>query len=85
MTRVNPSGYLFPVEDFRIIGVVRGQGVISIEGMDRPISQHDHFSVPAGMRAGLTQGGKRPLVVLDTVIRGLPRDAMQTERSAADR
>lgn len=69
LTRVNRSGYSFPVDDFRIVSVPRGEGVVTIEGVERPIGVHDHFGVPAGMKASLQQHGDAPLVVLDALIK----------------
>src|SRR5262249_51830195 len=53
LTRVNRAGFTFPAADFRIIAVVRGQGVVAIDGVEQTVRAHDHFGVPAGMTAVL--------------------------------
>ena len=70
LTRVNPGGYSFDVDEFRIISVVRGGGIVCIAGIERSISVHDHFGVPAGMTAALKQIGPEPLILLDALIKG---------------
>lgn len=70
LTRINPAGYAFPTDDFRIMGVVRGRGIVSIEAIQREVSSHDHFGIPGGMQASMKQIGSDPLVVLDVVIKG---------------
>jgi hypothetical protein len=69
LTRINPAGYSFPADEYRIISVVRGQGTVTIDGIEQAVSAHDHFGVPAGMTAMLRQCGTAPLVVLDATIR----------------
>ena len=73
LARVNSAGYTFPTGSFRIVSVVRGRGVVSIEGIEREVGTHDHFGIPAGMRASLKQTGPNPLVVLDALIKGFKR------------
>ena len=73
LTRVNQAGYTFPTDDFRIISVVRGQGSVSIEGVECEVRAHDHFGVPAEMQASMKQIGPDPLVVLDSLIKGFQR------------
>lgn len=70
LTRINPAGYTFLLDQFRIVSVVRGQGVARIEGVEQPVRAHDHFGVPAGLTASLRQTGAAPLVVLDALIKG---------------
>lgn len=70
LTRINPSGWKFPLDDFRTVGVVRGEGVVSMAGLQQPVARHDHFGIPAGVEAAIVQTGKTPLVVLDATIRG---------------
>lgn len=70
LTRINPSGFRYPLDQFRILSVVRGAGQISIDGIQRDIKHHDHLGVPAGMHAEMSQAGSEPLVVLDCVIKG---------------
>ena len=69
LTRINQTGYTFAADDFRALSVAHGKGVVSIEGVERPIRVHDHFGVPAGMKASLTQTGAEPLVTLDAMIK----------------
>jgi len=75
LTRINRAGWAFPVADFRIVAVVRGAGLVAIDGHERPIAAHDHFGVPAAMVATLRQTGDAPLVVLDALIQGHARPA----------
>ena len=71
LTRINPAGYAFDVDEFRIVSVVRGEGKVRIEGVERDVKAHDHFGVPGGLRARVAQRGRAPMVVLDSVIRTL--------------
>lgn len=73
LTRINHSGFTYPVDDFRILSVARGKGSVSIEGIERNVQHHDHFGVPANMKATLRQTGTEPLVVLDSTIKGFTR------------
>lgn len=70
LTRITDEGYTFPNDSFRIVSVVRGQGFVSIEGIERAIREHDHFGIPADMAATLKQTADPPLVVLDAQIKG---------------
>ena len=70
LTRVDASGYTFPDDYYRIVSVVRGRGIVSIESAERDICVHDHFGIPQGMSASIKQLGSEPLVVLDALIRG---------------
>jgi mannose-6-phosphate isomerase-like protein (cupin superfamily) len=70
LTRVSADGFAFPTDSFRAVSVVRGQGVVNIEGAERAVAAHDHFGIPAGLRAELRQTGAGSLVVLDAVLRG---------------
>jgi len=70
LTRINPAGYTFGIDEFRIVSVVRGKGVVSIEGIERAVQHHDHFGIPGGMQARMKQTDTQPLVVLDAVIKG---------------
>ena len=69
ITRIDPAGYTFPRDDFRIVAVVRGQCRASIERIECDMSAHDHFGIPMDMSASLKQVGPDPLVVLDTMIK----------------
>jgi hypothetical protein len=70
LTRINPSGWKFPLDEFRAVSVVRGEGVVSMAGLEQTVSHHDHFGIPAGMEAVVKQVGEAPLVMLDATIRG---------------
>jgi mannose-6-phosphate isomerase-like protein (cupin superfamily) len=59
-----------PGESFRIVSVVRGEGIVRIAEAAREIRPHDHFGVPAGMAAVLEPPGVAPLVILDARIGG---------------
>ncbi len=70
LTRVNPSGFSFPLDDFRAVSIARGCGRLHIAGVERDVSSHDHFGIPAEMNATIHQIGNEPLVVLDSMIKG---------------
>jgi hypothetical protein len=70
LTRVNRAGFTLPVADFRIVAVVRGHGIVAIDGIEQAVRAHDHFGVPAGMTAVLKQMDAVPMVVLDALIKG---------------
>jgi len=69
VTRVAEDGFTFPTDDFRIVSVVRGSGVVSIDSAECSICAHDHFDIPRGMTATLKQKRSAPLVVLDVLIK----------------
>ena len=71
LTHANSSGYTYETDTFRAVSIVRGHGVALIEGIDRPVSAHDHFGVPSGMVCTIRQTGDDPLVVLDSLIKGM--------------
>ena len=73
LTRINPGGYSFPSDDFRIVSVSRGRGIVNVEGVERTVEAHDHFGVPSGMKANLRQENDEPLVVLDALIKRIGR------------
>ncbi|MFN0196936.1 MAG: hypothetical protein ACKVT0_09325 [Planctomycetaceae bacterium] len=70
LTRINASGYSFPVDSFRAVSISRGTANVSIEGIERQVKAHDHFGIPAGLVGTLRQVGAEPLVVLDATIKG---------------
>lgn len=69
LARANPSGFAYPVDDFRAVSIARGTGIVSIEGVERRVTAHDHFGIPAGMVGSIRQVGDEPLAALDAVIR----------------
>ena len=71
VSRVNESGLILPVDSFRLVSVVRGQGWVRIGPVETLVQAHDHFGIPAGMKASLRQQGSEPMVVLDALIRGV--------------
>jgi hypothetical protein len=74
LTRVDGRGFAFPLDSFRAVSVARGQGVVAVEGIECDVAAHDHFGVPAGLRAEVRQTGAGPLVVLDALLRGPGQD-----------
>ena len=70
VVRVDAAGYRFRPDDFRAVAVVRGEGIVSIEGLKREVGRHDHFGIPRNMQAAMQQTGSQPLVVLEALIRG---------------
>ena len=71
VTRVPPAGMTFPVDGFRAVSVVRGSGRVQLGPAAGSVKVHDHFGVPAGMTTTLHQQGEQPLVILDSLIRGI--------------
>lgn len=69
ISRCDAEGLRLLPESFRAVSVVRGRGIVSIEGIDRAIEAHDHCGIPAGMNATIRQTGAAPLVVLDALIK----------------
>jgi hypothetical protein len=69
VSRVTGDGGNWPIDSYRIVSVVRGEGVVQMAGTEQKIVPHDHFGIPAGIEASVRQQGNQPLVVLDTVIR----------------
>lgn len=67
--RVTARGFEFRPDRFCAMSVVRGEGALKIAGERILISPHDHFGIPAGLDAIITQIGPEPLVLLDAVIR----------------
>ena len=70
IVRIDSTDFAYPRDLFRIVSVVRGRGVVTIAGMERAITAHDHFGVPQGMTATIRATNPRPLLVLDSVLRG---------------
>ncbi len=70
LTRINKSGFSLPLEGYRTVAVVRGRGIVEIEGVSREIGEHDHFGVPSQLSAQVRQIGDSPLVLLDATIKG---------------
>ncbi|HIQ21536.1 MAG TPA: hypothetical protein EYH34_09930 [Planctomycetes bacterium] len=71
VARIDERGLDLTADTFRIVSVVRGSGLLRIAQLQRPVHPHDHFGIPAGLRASLRQRGAGALVTLDSVIRSL--------------
>lgn len=69
VSRVTSRGFEFRPERFCAMSVVRGGGVLELAGERIAIASHDHFGIPAGLKAIIAQAGAEPLVLLDAVIR----------------
>ncbi len=69
VSRATEAGLSFGLGDFRIVSVVRGQGLARVGPVQRTVGERDHFGIPAGMTSSIEQTGDVPLVVLDTVIK----------------
>lgn len=52
---------------------MRGRGLLEMAGEKIELAAHDHFGIPAGLTAVITQVGPEPLVLLDTVLRPADR------------
>jgi hypothetical protein len=71
VSRAPESGLDLPLDSFRTVSVVQGRGQVQIGATEGLVQHHDHFGIPAGMKATLRQQGSEPLVILDAVIRGV--------------
>ena len=69
LARITAKGLELPLDSFRAVSVVRGEGLVDIAGIEQPIKAHDHFGVPSAMPATLRQKGREPLLILDCLIR----------------
>lgn len=67
--RVTGDGWNWPADSYRIVSVVRGEGLLQMAGAEKPVGPHDHFGIPAGISATIWPRGNCPLVVLDSLIR----------------
>jgi mannose-6-phosphate isomerase-like protein (cupin superfamily) len=54
---------------FCAVSVVRGQGAVAMAGAEREITVHDHFGIPAGVKATIRETGGEPLVLLDAILK----------------
>jgi mannose-6-phosphate isomerase-like protein (cupin superfamily) len=73
VSRVNTHGLELRLDRFCAVSVVRGRGVLQLAGESIAIAAHDHFGIPAGLTARMTQTGTEPLVLLDAVLRTTSR------------
>jgi mannose-6-phosphate isomerase-like protein (cupin superfamily) len=55
-------------DHYRIVSVQSGKGRVKIGAVQKEVSAHDHFGVPAGLECTLTQLGSDALVFLDARI-----------------
>lgn len=69
IARITPRAFRLVADTFLAMSVVRGVGTVSIAGIERQIQHHDHFCVPSGLTATLSQRGEEPLILLDCAIR----------------
>ncbi|MBL8793220.1 MAG: hypothetical protein JNM56_04890 [Planctomycetia bacterium] len=69
VVRANEAGYQMPVDGFRAVSVVRGEGLVNIGGVEQIVQAHDHFGIPAGAEASLCQRGRQPFMCLDALLR----------------
>ena len=73
IARVTAQGIELRSDRFCTVSVVRGCGILSIANQQIEISAHDHFGIPAGLTANITEAGAEPLVLLDAVLRSTGR------------
>ncbi len=69
IARVTAQGIELHMDRFCTVSVVRGSGVLALANQQVEIAAHDHFGIPAGMKATITGVGAEPLVFLDAVLR----------------
>jgi len=73
VARVTARGFELRADRFCAMSVVRGRGVLEIANERTEITVHDHFGIPAGLTATITETGTDPLVLLDAVLRPADR------------
>lgn len=73
IARVTSRGMELQPDRFCAVSVVRGRGVLAMAREQIEITEHDHFGIPAGLAATITQIGDEPLVLLDSVLRPADR------------
>jgi len=73
VTRVTAHGFDLRAERFCAVSVVRGCGVLELAGEKIDVTPRDHFGIPAGLTATITETGSEPLVLLDAVLRPADR------------
>ncbi|MGQ0636489.1 MAG: hypothetical protein ACT4QC_17895 [Planctomycetaceae bacterium] len=71
-SRVTSNGLQLRLDYFCTVSVVRGQGTVAVESVQREVAPHDHFGIPAGLTATIHQTGSEPLVLLDAVLKTAP-------------
>ena len=70
LTRIGTQPYTYERDAFRIVSISRGTGVVSIDGIEATVKQHDHFGIPSGAVCQIRQAGGDALVALDAMIKG---------------
>lgn len=73
VSRVTSRGFDFRPDRFCAMSVVLGRGVLELAGEKIAIASHDHFGIPAGLTATITETGGEPLVLLDAILRSTDR------------
>ena len=71
VARVADDPLVLESPSFRAVSVVRGRGHLQLAGEEIEIAPHDHFGIPAGLAATLTQStapNGEPLVLLDALL-----------------
>lgn len=68
IARVTQRGSSLCLPRFCAVSVVRGHGKVRIAGQERTIQAHDHFGIPANLRADFFADDGEPLVLLDAVL-----------------
>lgn len=69
IARATAKGFELRADRFCIVSVVQGRGTLEMAGETIEITAHDHFGIPAGLTANITELGSEPLVLLDAVLR----------------
>ena len=73
IARITERGMELHPDRFCAVSVVRGRGLLAMAGEQIEITARDHFGIPAGLAATITQIGDGPLVLLDAVLRPADR------------
>ena len=69
VARATEAGLSWPIDSFRAVSILQGQGAVEIGPVQKEVAAHDHFGIPAGMPANVRQTGADPLVLLDAMIK----------------
>jgi mannose-6-phosphate isomerase-like protein (cupin superfamily) len=73
IARVTAQGMKLHMDRYCTFSVVRGRGILALANQQIEIAAHDHFGIPAGLTANITEIGTEPLVLLDAVLRPTDR------------
>jgi gentisate 1,2-dioxygenase len=68
LAKIGIEGFPLTTKNFRIVSIRKGQAQVNIGPSRVQVGEHDHFGVPAGIDAYISQIGSDPLITLDSMI-----------------